>query len=157
MPTAFRFTSAHPSSATARHATITNRPALDNPLSPMPIRQLPAKARSTGDSAHDIMPRPGGSLRSLALTLVAAATFLPQAPAYRTLDDRFAPPDAATRQAWTARAGYVREHVLASAGLLPMPERTPLNPVVFGEVRHADYVVSKVYFESLPGFFVTGN
>ena len=42
-------------------------------------------------------------------------------------------------------------------GLMPMPERTPLRPVVFDEVAHADYTVSKVYFESLPGFFVTGN
>jgi dienelactone hydrolase len=51
----------------------------------------------------------------------------------------------------------LREHILASAGLLPMPEKTALNPNVFGDVTHDDYVVSKVYFESLPGFFVTGN
>jgi dienelactone hydrolase len=38
-----------------------------------------------------------------------------------------------------------------------MPERTPLHAVVFGEVKHDDYSVSKVYFESLPGFLVTGN
>ena len=38
-----------------------------------------------------------------------------------------------------------------------MPTRTPLRAVVFGEVTHADYSVSKVYFESLPGFLVTGN
>jgi hypothetical protein len=29
-------------------------------------------------------------------------------------------------EAWTRGAQYLREHVLASAGLLPMPERTPL-------------------------------
>jgi hypothetical protein len=94
-------------------------------------------------------------LRTLAFTL-----FLPvlaQAPQYRTLDDRFSPPSPSSREAWTARSRYVREHVLASAGLLPMPPRTPLNPVVFDEVRHGDYTVAKVYFESLPGFFVTGN
>src|SRR5215510_6403429 len=92
----------------------------------------------------------------LALTLLAAAGF--QAPPYRTLNDRFEPPAFATREAWDARARYVREHVLASAGLLPMPAKTPLNPVVFDELRHqSDYSVSKVYFESLPGFFVTGN
>jgi dienelactone hydrolase len=51
----------------------------------------------------------------------------------------------------------LREHVLASAGLLPLPERTALQPSIFGEIRRADYSVSKVYFESLPGFFVTGN
>jgi hypothetical protein len=38
-----------------------------------------------------------------------------------------------------------------------MPDKSPLNASVFGEVPHADYTVSKVYFESLPGFFVTGN
>ena len=38
-----------------------------------------------------------------------------------------------------------------------MPERTPLRASVFGDVNHPDYIVSKVYFESLPGFFVAGN
>ena len=96
-------------------------------------------------------------MRTFALTLILAVPFLPQAASYRTLNDRFAPPAPASREAWTARARYIREHVLASAGLLPMPDRTPLNPVVFDETRHADYTVAKVYFESLPGFFVTGN
>ena len=63
--------------------------------------------------------------------------------------------DAATRG--SSAPTYLREHVLASAGLLPMPEKTPLAPVVFGEIAHEDYRVAKVYFESLPGFFVTGN
>jgi len=38
-----------------------------------------------------------------------------------------------------------------------MPERTPLKPVVFGEIAHPDYIVAKAYFEALPGFYVTGN
>ena len=80
-----------------------------------------------------------------------------QQTAYRTLNDRFAAPRLTTLDAWKTRAGYVREHVLASAGLLPLPEKTPLRPSIFGEVKRADYRVSKVYFESLPGFFVTGN
>jgi hypothetical protein len=79
-----------------------------------------------------------------------------QAP-YRTLNDKFAPPRLTTADAWKAHADYVRAHVLASAGLVPLPEKTPLQPQVFGEVTRADYRVSKVYFESLPGFFVTGN
>ena len=82
----------------------------------------------------------------LAASLAAAA-----APQYRTHNDRLAPPRFATAEAWAPRAQYLREHVLASAGLMPMPERTPLRPVVFDEVAHADYTVSKVYFESLPG------
>lgn len=92
-------------------------------------------------------------LHTAALLLLAA-----QAPApFRTLDDRFAPPRFADRTAWEQRAAYLREHVLASAGLLPLPERTPLNPVVFDESTHEGYSVAKVYFESLPGFYVTGN
>ena len=86
--------------------------------------------------------------------------FLPTAAQhapYRTLNDTFDPPHYTSLGDWNRRAAYLREHVLASAGLLPMPDRTPLKPVVFGEVTHPDYTVSKVYFESLPGFFVAGN
>src|SRR5205814_10206862 len=76
---------------------------------------------------------------------------------YRTLDDRFEPPHVSSVQEWNARSAYLREHILASAGLLPMPEKTPLRPELFGEIKKPDYTVAKVYFESLPGFFVTGN
>ncbi len=93
-----------------------------------------------------------------ALTIALVCSFVLAAAAqYRTLDDRFAPPAITTPAVWQQRADYLRQHVLASAGLLPMPEKTPLAPVIFGEIAHADYRVSKVYFESLPGFFVTGN
>jgi hypothetical protein len=97
-------------------------------------------------------------MRLLAST-AAACALLVAVPAgqYRTLNDRFAPPQAASRAAWERRATAVREHVLASAGLLPLPERAPLGPVLSDERRHPGYRVSKVYFESLPGFFVTGN
>jgi hypothetical protein len=91
---------------------------------------------------------------------IAAAMVLAQALAagqYRTLNDRFPGPVFKTRAEWEQRAAYVREHVLASAGLLPLPEKTPLNPTVFGELKRGDYIVSKVTFESLPGFYVTGN
>jgi len=79
------------------------------------------------------------------------------APRYRTLDDRMAVRHPASLEEWRGRAAYLREHILASAGLVPLPERTPLDPHVFGERKHEDYTVSKVYFESRPGFIVTGN
>jgi hypothetical protein len=92
-------------------------------------------------------------LASALLCLVQAGT-----PAqFHTLDDRYPAPRPVSRSAWEARAAYLREHVLASAGLLPLPERCALRPVVFDESRQADYLVAKVYFESLPGFYVTGN
>jgi dienelactone hydrolase len=59
--------------------------------------------------------------------------------------------------AWQRRAAELREHVLLSAGLWPLPERTPLNPAIFGRLERGDYSVEKVYFDSYPGFFVTGN
>ena len=93
---------------------------------------------------------------TVAAFVAAAHTIAAQAP-YRTLDDRFAAPHYESASVWNARASYLREHVLASAGLLPLPEKTALNPSIFGEVKRSDYTVSKVYFESLPGFFVTGN
>src|SRR5262245_45123832 len=79
------------------------------------------------------------------------------APRYRTLNDRFVVRHPKSLEEWRTRAAWLREHVLASAGLVPMPERTPLNADVFGERSHDGYTVSKVYFESLPGFLVTGN
>ena len=100
-------------------------------------------------------------MRLLAAGLLAALVTTTQPLAgqspYRTLDDRFAAPKFESAETWNVRAAYLRDHVLASAGLLPMPEKTPLRPTIFGEIRKADYSVAKVYFESLPGFFVTGN
>jgi hypothetical protein len=97
-------------------------------------------------------------LTAAGLTVLLVSTVLGawQAP-YRTLDDKFAPPAFTDVAQWNARAAYLREHILASAGLLPMPARAPLAARIFGEVKRNDYTVSKVYFQSLPGFLVTGN
>jgi hypothetical protein len=97
------------------------------------------------------------TVSAVAAAVVLATTLTAGQQQYRTLNDRFQPPSFSSRADWEARAAYVREHVLASAGLLPLPEKTPLNPRVFGELRRSDYIVSKVYFESLPGLYVTGN
>ncbi len=88
------------------------------------------------------------------LVLLAAAA---PASAYRTHNDRLTVARYASPAEWQRRAAWLREHVLASHGLLPMPDKTPLRAQVFDERHHDDYSVAKVYFESLPGFFVTGN
>src|SRR5262245_30585946 len=67
----------------------------------------------------------------------------------------FKPP--ATKEAWDKRAERVRRQILISQGLWPMPTKTPLNAVVHGRIDRDEYTVEKVYFESVPGFFVTGN
>ena len=75
----------------------------------------------------------------------------------RTLDTPVTFTAPATRDAWLARARFLREQVLVSAGLWPMPEKHPLNAQVFGRIERGDWSVEKVYFESHPGFYVTGN
>ncbi len=60
-------------------------------------------------------------------------------------------------QEWEPRRDFVRRQLLVSQGLWPMPTKTPLNAVIHGKIDQGDYTVEKVYFESAPGFFVTGN
>ena len=62
-----------------------------------------------------------------------------------------------SREAWEARALDLRRQVLMSAGLWPMPERTPLNAQVFDKLARDGYSIEKAYFESYPGFYCTGN
>jgi dienelactone hydrolase len=58
---------------------------------------------------------------------------------------------------WSVRAERVRRQILVSQGLWPMPTKTPLRAVIHGKVERPGYTVEKVYFESVPGFFVTGS
>ena len=67
----------------------------------------------------------------------------------------FTPP--VSKEAWAKRADRVRRQILVAEGLWPMPTKTPLNAVIHGKIDRGDYTVEKVYFESAPGFFVTGN
>ena len=62
-----------------------------------------------------------------------------------------------TPEAWARRAERVRRQMLVAAGLWPMPTATPLEAVVHGLVDRGDYTVEKVYFQSIPGLYVTGN
>jgi len=67
----------------------------------------------------------------------------------------FTPPTDAA--AWTSEKAAIRNRLQVALGLLPMPTRTPLNAVIHGKIDCGEYTVEKVYFESAPGFFVTGN
>lgn len=58
---------------------------------------------------------------------------------------------------WETRKESVRRRILVATGLWPMPTKTPLNPVIHGKIECGGYTVEKVYFESAPGLFVTGN
>jgi len=90
-------------------------------------------------------------------------------PAGKTLDDPRLKPlrqlrDAyhpwkppTTKDAWEKEATAIRERILVSNGLWPLPEKTPLKPVIHGKIDRGDYTVEKVFFASRPGHYVTGN
>jgi dienelactone hydrolase len=61
------------------------------------------------------------------------------------------------REAWLARAAFLRKQILSGAGLLPMPEKTPIHAELFGKLEHEDYTVEKVLLETYPGFYLGGN
>lgn len=67
----------------------------------------------------------------------------------------FSPP--ASLEVWKERKEQVRRQILVSQGLWPMPTKTPLNAVIHGKIEREGYTIEKVYFESVPGLFVTGN
>ena len=67
----------------------------------------------------------------------------------------FNPPSSLSE--WDTRKEQVRRQILVSQGLFPMPTKTPLNAVVHGKIEGDGFTVEKVYFESAPGFFVTGS
>ena len=62
----------------------------------------------------------------------------------------------ANLKAWEKRAADLKQRVLVANGLWPMPKRTPLNAIIHGKVTRPGFTVEKVYFESVPGLYVTG-
>ena len=61
------------------------------------------------------------------------------------------------KDAWETRKPILREQLLVSQGLWPMPEKAPLNAVVHGKIERDGYTVEKVFFVSHSGHYVTGN
>lgn len=78
-----------------------------------------------------------------------------QQPA-KTLNDHFPFKVPQDTSVWNSRSNLLRRRVLVATGLWPMPEKTPLNAVVHGKTERNGFSVEKVYFESLPGHYVTG-
>lgn len=76
----------------------------------------------------------------------------------RTLNDAYHPwVPPTTRAAWDEESQRIREQLLVACGLWPMPETTPLDPVIHGRIERDGYTVEKVYFASRPGHYVTGS
>jgi dienelactone hydrolase len=94
------------------------------------------------------------------LGALAPAQRIPEEDARNTvLDSRthYQMPVFASREAWQERASFLRKQILSSAGLLPLPEKTPLNPQISGRLEREGYTIEKVLIETLPGFYLGGN
>ena len=55
------------------------------------------------------------------------------------------------------RADFTKTQVRLAAGLDPMPQKMPLNPIISDSFKHEGTIISKVRIEYLPGVFLTGN
>jgi hypothetical protein len=66
-------------------------------------------------------------------------------------------PEIESRAQWRQRAKAIREQILVSCGLWPLPQKTPLRAEVFGKLERDGYSVEKVYFQTYPGFYLAGN
>ena len=67
------------------------------------------------------------------------------APVYRSLED------------WQSQRTRIRQQILVSAGLVPFPDKHPLNARRTSRKQHAGFYVEKVVIEPLSGFFLAGN
>jgi dienelactone hydrolase len=61
------------------------------------------------------------------------------------------------KASWTKRAQQIKATILKGAKLNVLPGRCPLNPIRINKQTFDGYTVENVAFESLPGFYVTGN
>ena len=69
----------------------------------------------------------------------------------------FTMPPYASKAEWEAAAAVLRRRLLIAAGLYPLPDRTPLNPLRSGRIEEEGYAVERLAIEARPGFYVTGN
>ncbi|NND98734.1 MAG: acetylxylan esterase, partial [Pirellulaceae bacterium] len=74
----------------------------------------------------------------------------------KTLNDHFPFQVPDNPAQWHARADRLKQRVLIANGLWPMPEKTPLQSVIHSKVTRPGFTVERVYFQSLPGHYVTG-
>ena len=108
----------------------------------------------------------GELLAAFVVSIVVVSATLPAAElpdrdqrnvVFRHTDATYEMPEYRSLRRWKERAADLREEILFSSGLLPLPEKTPLNAQVFSKIEHDDYTIEKVILETYPGFFLGGN
>jgi len=96
-------------------------------------------------------------MSSIALRMLPAAALLMQAADIPYTDTHFTPRTYRSVAEWQSRRGALKDQILFAAGLMPMREKTPLNPRITGKVEGPDYTVENVAIETLPGYWLGGN
>ena len=76
---------------------------------------------------------------------------------YRSLNDIMTPLAPETLAEWEGRKKELVENIRFSSSIDLLKHDAPLNARVFDAVEFDGFVVEKVIFQSLPGFYVTGN
>ncbi|MFN7732158.1 MAG: alpha/beta hydrolase family protein [Pirellula sp.] len=75
----------------------------------------------------------------------------------KDLDGHFPFSVPASVAAWEERSKELKQQLEVSLGLFPRPRLAPVKPVVHSRREMDGYAIEKVYFESLPGFYVSGS
>ncbi|HEX5472846.1 MAG TPA: acetylxylan esterase [Lacipirellulaceae bacterium] len=103
-------------------------------LAPLPLNAVGPRALQPGTLPNDVRLKPLKDLNG----------YFP-----------FTPPKS--KSEWSRRAECVRRQIRVAEGLWPTPTKTSLHAVIHGPIDRPEYTIEKVYFQSAPGFFVTGN
>jgi len=69
----------------------------------------------------------------------------------------FTPTEYINRETWETEKERLRKQILFAAGLWPLPEKPPLNFKIWNRLERDGYTLEKVYFQSLPNFYVGGT
>ncbi len=62
-----------------------------------------------------------------------------------------------SKESWEKIRPRLKEEYFYMLGLWPLPEKTPLSPVITGTLERPSYRVEKLHFQSRPQLYVTGN
>ncbi len=130
-----------------------------NPLAAAEVLLFPSTATSTNVKAMKALSRVGSTCCVAVLSFGSFCQAQTNSSANRIVDLNTPRsfPSITSPQQWEARATEIRQQVLVSCGLWPMPEKTPLKAKISDRIDRDGYSIEKVYFETWPGLFLAGN
>src|SRR5882724_8668560 len=121
---------------------------------------VPASRRNVyGKKCHHPI-EPASRIATITALLLSAVCTFSADQAGASVKDLNTPrefPAISSRSEWKLRAQQIREQILVSCGLCPMPHKAPLQARIFDRITRNGYTIEKVYFQTLPGFYLGGN